>query len=128
MKLLDLLFKTDKSDTKEVLIDDIIKTETRPKKTTIKQSIQSQENITNLDYSNINVYSPQNEKEVEKIVLNLIKNEASIINLKGFEKQTYIRILDFLNGAVFALKGSVNRLTQDLYLITPENLKIKVLK
>ena len=61
-------------------------------------------------------------------MLNLAKNEASIINLKGFEKQTYTRVLDFLNGAIFALKGSINRLTQDLYLITPENVKIKVLK
>ena len=42
--------------------------------------------------------------------------------------QDEVVVLDFLNGAIFALKGSINRLTQDLYLITPENLKIKVLK
>lgn len=128
MKLLDLLFKTENNPTKEVLIDDIIKTETRPKKTSVKEPVQSYDSITNINYNNINVYSPKNEEEIEKIVLNLAKNEASIINLKGFEKQTYTRVLDFLNGAIFALKGSINRLTQDLYLITPENLKIKVLK
>lgn len=128
MKLLDLLFKTENNPTKEVLIDDIIKTETRPKKTSVKEPVQSYDAITNINYNNINVYSPKNEEEIEKIVLNLAKNEASIINLKGFEKQTYTRVLDFLNGAIFALKGSINRLTQDLYLITPENLKIKVLK
>lgn len=128
MKLLDLIFKTENNPTKEVLIDDIIKTESRPKKTKIAEPIQSTENITSLNYNNINVYSPQNQQEIEKIVLNLIKGEASIINLKGFEKNTCSRILDFLFGAVFALKGSINRLTQDLYLISPENLKIKVLK
>ncbi len=127
MKLLDLLFKTDKNPTKEVLIDDIIQTESRPKKTTVQKPISAKETITTVDYNNINVYSPQNQEEIEKIVLNLIKNEASIINLKDLSKQEYTRVLDFLSGAVFALKGTINRLTQDLYLITPENLKIKVL-
>lgn len=127
MKLIDLLFKTDKSENKEVLIDDIIKTETR-QKPKIAEPIKKIEPITSLDYSNINVYSPQNQEEIEKIVLNLIKNEASIINLKGFKNSTCLRVLDFLSGAVFALKGAINRLTEDLYLITPENLKIKVLK
>ncbi len=128
MKLLDLIFKTDKDSTKEVLVDDIIKTESRPKKTTISKPITGQETITNINYNSINVYAPQSQGEIEKIVQNLIKNEASIINLKGFDKQTYSRVLDFLNGAVFALKGEISRLTQDLYLITPENLKIKILK
>ena len=127
MKLLDLLFKTDKNPTKEVLIDDILQTESRPYKTTVQKPISAKETITTVDYNNINVYSPQNQEEIEKIVLNLIKNEASIINLKDLSKQEYTRVLDFLSGAVFALKGTINRLTQDLYLITPENLKIKVL-
>lgn len=128
MKLLDLLFKTEKNPTKEVLIDDIIQTDSRPKKTTVASPISAKTTIGNIDYNNINVYSPQNQDEIEKIVLNLIKNEASIINLKSLSKQECQRVLDFLSGAVFALKGTINRLTQELYLITPENLKIKVLK
>ena len=82
----------------------------------------------NLGQSKINVYSPKNKEEIEKIVTNLQNNEASIINLREYEKSSYIRVLDFLNGAVFALKGDINRLTKDLYLISPQNLKIKVLK
>ncbi len=128
MKLLDLIFRTEKNPTKEVLVDDIILSETRPKKTSVNNSIQSVETITSINYNNINVYSPKNEEEIEKIVLNLIKNEASIINLKGYDKNAYTRVLDFLNGAIFALKGAISRLTDDLYLITPENLKIKILK
>ena len=131
MKLLDLIFKTE-NPTKEVLVDDIISSSsTKAKKTqkdeSDKKPIQS-ERLTNLNFNNINVYSPQNREEIEKIIINLQKNEASIINLKGYEKLSLNRILDFLFGAVFALKGNINKLTKDLYLISPQNLKIKVLK
>lgn len=125
MKLLDLIFKTDTKE-KETLTDDLIINK-KKKNVSYTKPIEP-EKITNLNYNNINVYSPKNQQEIEKIVLNLQKNEASIINLKGYEKVIYIKILDFLNGAVFALNGNIARITQDLYLISPENLRIKVLK
>jgi len=125
MNLLDLIFKTEKPE-RETLTDDLIMRE-KPKRK-IQTKVQEVEKISNLNYNNINVYSPKNQQEVERIVVNLQKSEASIINLKGYEKVTYIKILDFLNGAVFALNGSIARITQDLYLISPQNLRIKVLK
>ena len=124
MSLLDLIFKTEKP-TKEVLVDDIISLPKKEKNNSIKID---NDNKLNLGKSKINVYSPKNKEEIEKIVTNLQNNEASIINLREYEKSSYIRVLDFLNGAVFALKGDINRLTKDLYLISPQNLKIKVLK
>lgn len=124
MSLLDLIFKTEKP-TKEVLVDDIISLPKKEKNNSIKID---NDNKLNLGQSKINVYSPKNKEEIEKIVTNLQNNEASIINLREYEKSSYIRVLDFLNGAVFALKGDINRLTKDLYLISPQNLKIKVLK
>jgi len=125
MKLLDLIFKTETKE-KETLTDDLI-INSKTKKSSNNKPIEIQK-TTSLNHNNINVYSPKNQQEIEKIVLNLQKNEASIINLKGYEKVTYIKILDFLNGAVFALNGNIARITQDLYLISPENLRIKVLK
>jgi len=125
MNLLDLIFKTEKPE-RETLTDDLIMRE-KPKRK-IQTKVQEVEKISNLNYNNINVYSPKNQQEVERIVVNLQKSEASIINLKGYEKVTYIKILDFLNGAVFALNGNIARITQDLYLISPQNLRIKVLK
>ncbi len=128
MKLLDLIFKTE-HPTKDDSENDIItykKEKKQPEKDSYK--IVETDKLNNINYNNINVYTPQNQEEIEKIIYNLQKNEASIINLKGYEKQSLTRVLDFLNGAVFALNASINRLTQDLYLISPQNIKIKVLK
>lgn len=128
MKLLDLIFKTE-HPTKDDSENDIItykKEKKQPEKDNYK--IVETDKLNNINYNNINVYTPQNQEEIEKIIYNLQKNEASIINLKGYEKQSLTRVLDFLNGAVFALNASINRLTQDLYLISPQNIKIKVLK
>lgn len=128
MKLLDLIFKTE-HPTKDDSENDIItykKEKKQPEKDSYK--IVETDKLNNINYNNINVYTPQNQEEIEKIIYNLQKNEASIINLKGYEKQSLTRVLDFLNGAIFALNASINRLTQDLYLISPQNIKIKVLK
>lgn len=128
MKLLDLIFKTE-HPTKDETENDIItyKKQTKQKESSNYKPIET-DKYSNLNYNNINVYSPQNQEEIEKIIINLKKEEASIINLKGYEKTSLTRVLDFLNGATFALNANINRLTQDLYLISPTNVKIKILK
>ena len=126
MKLLDLIFKTE-HPTKDEAENDIITYKQKPKETNNYKPIET-DKLANINYNNINVYSPQNQEEIEKIIYNLQKSEASIINLKGYENVSLTRVLDFLNGAAFALNASINRLTQDLYLISPQNIKIKVLK
>lgn len=132
MGLLDLIFKKQIENNESVADNDIILHNTskdnkvKPKKTT---NLTNEEiNTCSLNTNNINVYTPKNMQEIERIVVNLQKSEASIINLKGIEKVDYLKILDFLNGATFALNGSINRLTKDLYLISPKNLQVKTLK
>lgn len=131
MGLIDLIFKKQMENNENIAENDIILHNTKDNKTKAKKSM----NTTNdeidkcsLNTNNINVYTPKNMQEIERIVVNLQKNEASIINLKGIEKVDYLKILDFLNGATFALNGSINRLTKDLYLISPKNLQVKTLK
>ena len=65
MNLLDLIFKTEKPE-KETLTDDLIYHE-KPKRKAQAKQVES-EKISNLNYNNINVYSPKNQQEVEKIV------------------------------------------------------------
>lgn len=131
MGLIDLIFKK-QIESKSSFEDDIIENgEKKAKSKKVKDESFSKnytESLTRNNFNNINVYSPKNMGEVEKIVINLKLKEASIINLKGFEKLDYIKILDFLNGATFALNGSISRLTADLYLISPEGVRIKTLK
>lgn len=132
MGLIDLIFKKQIENNENMLEDDIVlhKSVKENKSKTKKNISQTNEelNTCSINTNNINVYTPKNMQEIERIVINLQKNEASIINLKGIEKVDYLKILDFLNGATFALKGSINRLTKDLYLISPQNLQVKTLK
>lgn len=131
MGLIDLIFKKQIENNENAIENDII----LHNNTSVNSKAKKPKNITNeeintcsLNTNNINVYTPKNMQEIERIVVNLQKSEASIINLKGIEKVDYLKILDFLNGATFALNGSINRLTKDLYLISPKNLQVKTLK
>ena len=132
MGLIDLIFKKQIGNNENISEDDIVLHKSvKENKSKVKKNFsQTNEEINtcSINTNNINVYTPKNMQEIERIVINLQKNEASIINLKGIEKVDYFKILDFLNGATFALKGSINRLTRDLYLISPQNLQVKTLK
>lgn len=129
MGLIDLIFKKQIENSSLEENDIINLPKQKKEKRKVEDSLNSSSSFSsNPNLKNINVYSPKNMQEIEKIVLNLKNFEASIINLKGIEKIDYIKILDFLNGATFALNAHISRLTGDLYLISPENVKIKTLK
>jgi len=47
-----------------------------------------------------------------------------IANLRGAEQDLARRIVDFLSGATYALDGHLQRVGEDLFLFTPNNIVI----
>lgn len=77
---------------------------------------------------NMLIYSPKDNKDIKVIVECLRRREAVIVNLAQIKAVDADRILQFLSGAVYALKGSIKRLQGDLFLITPEGVNIMTQK
>lgn len=85
-------------------------------------SIKTQ-NILN---SNVVISSPDSFKDVQALIDNLKRREPVIFNLEGISKESAQRILDFMSGAAYALGGSMKRIKEFLFLVTPEGVSITV--
>lgn len=93
------------------------------KKQTLKQQLAMSEN--NSQLNNLVVYAPKTHEDVQHIVECLKNKEACICNFAQIDEEDSLRVLDFLSGGVFALNGQINRVQDDLFLITHEGINIK---
>lgn len=73
---------------------------------------------------NLIIYEPKDNKDIKILVECLRRNEACIVNLGLLKQSDADKILQFLSGAVYALRGSIKRLQGDLFLMTPESINI----
>lgn len=72
----------------------------------------------------MNVFKPINLKEVQNLIDCLIEKEGLVVSLENAKVSDAQRILDFLSGAVYAIKGKITLLSEKLYLLTPEGVDI----
>lgn len=73
---------------------------------------------------NLMVYEPKNEMD-STTVIDFIKNkEPAIINLNYAQPEVAQRILDFSSGAVYALSGTVHKISENIFLLLPQGIEI----
>jgi len=77
-------------------------------------------------YSSVIVYQPQTAEDVQTLIDFLKRKEPAIVNLDGATEAFAQRILDFVSGAVYALSGSVHRISGNIFLLTPEGVEINI--
>lgn len=63
--------------------------------------------------------------EVEAIGEYLKNKKSIIINLENVGKEDARRILDFMSGAAFMVEGTIQKVSNLIYLITPKNVEIQ---
>lgn len=74
------------------------------------------------------IYYPKNYEEVQNLIDYLKQGESAVMNLDGVSDIEAQRILDFVSGAVYALSGSIHRITGNIFMLTPEGYNIMVPK
>ena len=73
---------------------------------------------------NVVFYYPKSYSEVQKLIDFLKQGESVMLNLDNVSEDEAQRMLDFASGAVYALNGSVQRVSGNIFLLTPEGLNI----
>lgn len=71
------------------------------------------------------IFEPRIYADAKDIATNLLNNQAVIVNFTQLEDSQARRIVDFLTGTVFALKGEIQRVGDQIFLCTPPKFEIE---
>ncbi len=77
------------------------------------------------DMQNILIVTPKTLSEVQDIIDNLRNRQAIIVEFNKINEKYAQRILDFLNGAIYALGGCEQRIAENMFLFTPGGVSIQ---
>ncbi len=70
------------------------------------------------------VLDPEFFDDAPGIVNKIKENKTVVVNLKNTEYEDGRKIFDFLNGAVFALEGSINKIAENVFILAPRQVSV----
>ncbi len=70
------------------------------------------------------LYEPNNFEEAPGIVDDLKNRKPVIINLENIDLELAKKFFDFLNGAIYALDGNIQKVSSGIFILAPNNVDI----
>lgn len=70
------------------------------------------------------VFQPQTYEDTQTIIDNLKARKPVIVNLESLNVDVAQRVLDFISGAIYALDGSVRKVSKGIFLLAPKGIDI----
>ncbi len=70
------------------------------------------------------VCKPSRYDEVAGIATHLLQHKTVVLNLESANREIAIRIIDFLSGVTFAIKGQIKNVASSTYVITPDHVEV----
>jgi cell division inhibitor SepF len=96
----------------------------------VQNSHQQNSNVVSLQAaassknSKLVLIEPRVYAEAQDIAEHLKQKRATVVNLQRIDRDQGKRIIDFLSGTVYALGGDIQRIGNDIFLCTPENVEV----
>ena len=81
-------------------------------------------NIHQSSYVKVVVYQALTYDDTQNIVDNLKNRKPIIVNLDSLEQELAQRVLDFMSGAVYALDGTIQKVSKRIFVLVPSNIDI----
>ena len=113
--------------------EDILEEEEEPKaKAEPKKSLREQRlqgggdpvNMANVAAMKMIVYHPVSYEDAQNIIDNLRARKPVIVNMEDLEVSCAQRILDFLSGAIYALQGTIRKISRNIFVVAPANYDV----
>lgn len=70
------------------------------------------------------IMQPVSFEEARDIANHLKHRKPIVVNLEAVDTPTSRRIVDFLSGAVYALDGDIQKVSNGIFLIAPNNVSV----
>ena len=77
---------------------------------------------------NVIVYKPKTQGDIKNLIDFLRRKEPIIVNFSLLPSDVSGSMIAFISGALYALRGSIHPIANNLYLLTPEGVSILVPK
>ena len=71
------------------------------------------------------VYHPVCYDDAQSIVDNLKNRRPVIVNMEELEGSCAQRVLDFLLGSIYALNGTINKISRGIFLVAPRDVAVE---
>ena len=68
---------------------------------------------------------PRAYSEAQQIADHLKKRNTVVVNLKRVTPDQAKRIMDFIGGTIYAIKGGIQKIGSGIFLCTPNNINVQ---
>jgi len=75
--------------------------------------------------STLNILYPETFDQARSVCNNIRENVAVIVNLEKMKKDLGQRIVDFISGAVYALDGSITKISSGIFVVAPTSFSVE---
>ncbi|KGG79563.1 cell division protein SepF [Caloranaerobacter azorensis] len=72
----------------------------------------------------LTIHEPRRYEDAPKIVEDIKNRKTVVINLEHMDGDSKRQIFDFLNGAIYALEGVIQKVAKDIFILAPNNVEI----
>jgi cell division inhibitor SepF len=72
----------------------------------------------------VHIVAPVRFSDAQEIANRLMGNQPVIVNLQNADLDLQRRMIDFCSGVTYALSGGMERVADEVFLLTPSNVKV----
>jgi len=72
----------------------------------------------------LKVVKPESFESVNQIADHLLNRRTVVLNLEDTDRETSRRLIDFLSGVAYSIKGTMKRVAKHTFVITPNNVGV----
>lgn len=105
--------------------DDEVYYARKPKQTRAVRSVSGNKVVSmNSRGSEVYVIKPQEFNEAQTVTDFLKDGKTIVINMEGIELNAAQRIIDFIGGACYALDGSLQAISSNIFIAAPQDIEV----
>lgn len=87
--------------------------------------LKPEEAVTEEGGAKMILLEPRAYSEAQQIADHLKKRNTVVVNLKRVTADQAKRIMDFLSGTIYAIRGNIQKIGSGIFLCTPNNINVQ---
>lgn len=102
----------------------VVKSEKRVRKQSRGENVVAINQKQALQKPQITIVEPRLYSEVQEVSDYLLSNQSVIVNFRRMDHEQATKMIDFLMGVTYAVKGDIQRLGDEIFICTPQSVTV----